>query len=116
MKYQQIIMAKRVGPEDTEFRQFYVPVEERDGTWVPCGPMREETDLVTPVEMFGSVSDYEHGCGEGCGALADVPAPDGWSTVSRMWLPDNYVPPSAEVREEGHRRATEYLKEMLGDE
>jgi|GEM_PF-4305136 len=114
MKYQQIIMAKRIGPEDTEFRQFYVPVEERDGKWMPCGAMREEH--VSQASMFGSVDEYEHGGGESCGALADLAAPDGWFVASRLWLPDNYVPPSAEVLEEGERRARKHLKEMLGDE
>lgn len=113
MKYQQIVVYRRVSPTTSEFRQFYVPVEERDGRWMPCGPMREER--VPQASMFGSVSDYEHGCGESCGPLSDVPAPDGWATVSRLWLPDNYVPESPEVREEGERRAKDYLREMLGD-
>jgi hypothetical protein len=116
MKYQQIIMARRVSPDDGEFRQFYVPVEERDGTWVPCGPMREETHRVTHAAMFGSIDEYEHGGGETCGPLSGIEAPPGWFVASRLWLPENYVPPSDEVREEGYRRAEAYLKEMLGDE
>lgn len=114
MKYQQIIMARRTSPDATEFRQFYVPVEERDGKWMPCGAMREEH--VPHVSMFGSVDEYEHGGGESCGDLEDITAPDGWFVASRLWLPDNYVPQSAEVRDEGRKRAEEYLKEMLGNE
>lgn len=114
MKYQQIVIARRASPDATEFRQFYVPVEERDGKWMPCGAMREEH--VPHVSMFGSVDEYEHGGGESCGDLADIPAPAGWFVASRLWLPDNYVPASAEVREEGQRRAAEYLKEMLRDD
>jgi hypothetical protein len=114
MKYQQIIMVRRIGPQDSEFRQFYVPVEDRDGRWMPCGELRQEH--VSQQSMLGSVGEYEHGGGDTCGPLDDIPHIDGWSPVSRLWLPDDYVPPSAEVLEEGERRARKYLKEMLGDD
>jgi hypothetical protein len=110
MKYQQIIMAQRVGPQDTEFRQFYVPVEDRDGRWLPCGKMREEH--VSPGAMLTGVSEYECGGNDTCGPLEDIPAIEGWKVVARLWLPDDYVPPSAEVLEEGLRRAREYLAKM----
>jgi hypothetical protein len=116
MKYHQIIMAKRVAPDATEFRQFYVPVEERDGTWVPCGPMREETDRVTQGSIFAGVAASECSGADNAGPLDAIEAPVGWTVISRDWLPDNYVPQSAEVTEEGRRRAAEYLKEMLGNE
>lgn len=116
MKYHQIIMAKRVAPDATEFRQFYVPVEERDGTWVACGPMREETDRYTQGSIFAEVCAYEGSGIDPAGPLDGVPAPDGWRVVTRTWLPDNYVPASKEVREEGRKRAEEYLKEMLDNE
>jgi hypothetical protein len=116
MKYHQVIMARRVSPDTSEFRQFYVPVEERDGTWVTCGPMREETDRLTQGSIFVGLSAYEGSGAEPAGPLDGIDAPPGWSVVARMWLPDNYVPPSDEVREEGYRRAEAYLKEMLGDE
>jgi len=115
MKYHQIIMAKRVAPDATDFRQFYVPVEERDGTWVPCGPMREETDRYTQGSIFAGVCAYEGSGIDPAGPLDGVPAPDGWRVVARMWLPDDYVPPSAEVLEEGYRRARAYLRRMLQD-
>ena len=114
MKYHQVIMARRVSPDTSEFRQFYVPVEERDGRWVPCGEMREEH--ISQESMSAGISEYMHGGGETCGPLDDIPSADGWSAVSRLWLHDNYVPPSAEVLEEGERRARKYLKEMLGDD
>lgn len=114
MKYQQIIMAQLSSGKATAFRQFYVPVHESNGSWLPCGPMREEH--VSAASMFGSVSDYEHGCGTSCGALSDIPPMSGWTVVARLWLPDDYVPESAEVRDEGEKRASEYLRRMLNDE
>lgn len=115
MKYHQIIMVRRVSRQFSEFRQFYVPVEERDGTWVTCGPMREETDRVTQGSIVVGLSAYEGSEMEPAGPLEDIAAPDGWRVVARMWLPDDYVPPSAEVLEEGYRRARAYLREMLRD-
>ena len=115
MKYHQIIMFRRVSRQFSEFRQFYVPVEERDGTWVTCGPMREETDRVTQGSIFCGLAEYEGSEMEPAGPLEDIAAPHGWQVVARMWLPDDYVPPSAEVLEEGYRRARAYLQEMLRD-
>lgn len=116
MKYQQIIMAKRASPDATDFRQFYVPVEERNGQWVMCGPMREETGRVTQGSIFAGLSAYEGAGIEPAGSLDEIDTPPGWRVVARSWLPDNYVPASAEVLEEGYRRAADYLKELLGDD
>lgn len=114
MKYQQIIMAKRVSPDLTELRQFYAPVDDASGRWRPRGDLREQQ--VPQAAMFGSLDEYEHGSGRDCGPLGDITPPDGWSVVARLWLPDNYVPESAEVREEGEKRAKDYLRRMLNDE
>lgn len=114
MKYQKIIMAQLSGGEAKAFHQFCVPVHESDGRWLPCGPMREEH--ASAASMFGSVSDYEHGCGNSCGPLSDIQPLPGLAVVARLWLPDNYVPESAEVREEGEKRAKDYLRRMLNDE
>lgn len=115
MKYHQIIMFRRVSRQFSEFRQFYVPVEERDGTWVTCGPMREETDRYTQGSIFAEVCAYEGSGIDPAGPLEDIATSDGWQVVARMWLPDDYVPPSAEVLEEGYRRARAYLRRMLQD-
>lgn len=113
MKFHQIIMYRRVSPQFSEFRQFYVPVEERNGRWFPAGPLREETGRVTQASIFGNLSEYE-GCEmEPAGPLDAIPAPAGWTVIASMWLPDNYVPESREVMEERERRAKAYLKRML---
>ncbi len=116
MKYQQIIMAKRVSPDLTEFRQFYAPVEERNGRWVVSGPLREETDRTTQGSILIGLSAYEETGSEPDCDLSSIQAPPGWDVVASMWLPDDYVPESAEVREEGEKRAKDYLRRMLNDD
>jgi hypothetical protein len=115
MKYRQIVFAKRVAPDKHLFRQFYYPVEDRDGKMIPAGPMREETHMLTPSELMGSIDEYCGG-GDGPPLPPDLPTLEGWEPVSVLPLPDNYVPQSEEVIDEGRRRATEYLKGMLGND
>jgi hypothetical protein len=118
VKYQTYTITK--DPESVHYatyRIFSLPVHHVDGRWVPAGEAFEETHLWPAFDVAFEVdSDRIHGQRDNPGPLDDIPAPPGWTVVRRAWLPDNYVPPSAEVREEGERRARAYLKEMLGDE
>lgn len=115
MKYMKLIAAQPKHPLGHAFRQFAVPVDDSGGTPVPCGPMREETARLSQLEIAVAVSEYEGDDG-GDPIPAEYHAPDGWRIVALLPLPDNYVPASDEVREEGLKRAADYLKGMLGDD
>jgi hypothetical protein len=117
MKYQSYTIVRDPEPRrDPEYRIFRVPVHQVDGRWLPAGKAFEETHLWPAFDVAFEVDTSRiHGQVDNPGPLDDIPAPPGWTVVRRAWLPDNYVPPSAEVREEGERRARAYLKEMLGD-
>jgi hypothetical protein len=111
MKYQQIVFSREFGPGEHEFRQFYVPVEECDGLMLPCGPMREETHMLTQLEIFLALVDYQ-GEGEGEPIPDGTPTLPGWEPAAVLPLPDDYVPESLEVREEGRQRAIQHLKDL----
>ncbi len=113
MKYQCIIMGGDTPETKDVLRQFYVPVKEQDGRWLPCGAMVEEK--VPQMDIFVTATEYLDADESECGPLADIPPLPGFKVEARLWLPDNYVPESPEVREEGERRAKDYLREMLGD-
>jgi hypothetical protein len=115
MKYQHVVMSRRISPEQSELRQFYFPVEFRDGKWVPCGPLTPEPTADSPADLMGAVSDYEEGAGADCSPLADITPPEGWSVDARLWHPDDYVPPSREVVEEDMKRARELLRNLEMD-
>lgn len=115
MKYMKVIAAQARQSGGHAFRQFYVPVDDSGGMPVPCGPMREETSRLSQGDIAVAASEYEGDDG-GDPIPKGYQAPDGWRIVAVLPLPDNYVPASAEVREEGQRRAAEYLKEMLRDD
>lgn len=111
MKYQEIVMARSNGPRAEQYRQFYVPVAQQDGRWLPCGDMREETHRYSQATMGIGITECDPDTND-CGPLSDIPAPDGWTVVSRLWLNDDYVPPSDEVLEETDRRAVQQMKDL----
>lgn len=110
MKYQEIIMGQRPSPDEYHFRRFAVPVSMQDGRWLPAGPMREETHRYPKGMLMLAAADYESAPTD-CGPLSDIPAPDGWEVIARLWLPDNYVPESDEVLDHGDREALRYMAE-----
>lgn len=112
MKYQHVVMSRRVDPDRSELRQFYFPVEFRDGKWVPCGNLIPEPTADDPVHLMGAVSDYEAGAGDDCGPLSDIVPPPGWTVDARLWHPDDYVPPSREVVDEDTERARRILRDL----
>jgi hypothetical protein len=112
MKYQHVVMSRRISPERSELRQFYFPVEFRDGKWMPCGPLIPEPTADDPIDLMGAVSDYEEGAGADCGPLSDITPLEGWTVDARLWHPDDYVPPSREVVDEDDSRARKHLREL----
>jgi len=111
VKYQQIVYVRELSPREHEARQFYVPVEACDRLIVPCGPMREETHVLNQSEMFMAIAEYQAG-GEGEPIPEGAPSLPGWEPAAVLPLPDDYVPESWEVREEGRRRAIRRLRDM----
>jgi len=111
MKYQQIVYVREFSLEEHGARQFYVPVVERDGFMEPCGPMREETHMLTQSEIFMAIAEYQAG-GEGKPIPEGTPSLPGWDPAAVLPLPDDYVPESWEVREEGRQRAIQKLRDM----
>lgn len=110
MKYQQIIMGQRPSESEYHFRRFAAPVAMQDGRWMPAGPMREETHRFSKGILMLAAAEYESAPGD-CGPLSDIPAPDGWEVLARLWLPDNYVPQSDEVAQHSEREAIKHLLE-----
>ena len=111
MKYQLAVFGKRVSPDLTRFQQVYFPVDQRDGAWVPCGPLRPDPGVLDEGDMFMNAAAYLDGTGRDCGPLEDITPPEGWTVEARLWLPDDYVPPSQEVLEEGESRARELVQD-----
>ena len=111
MKYQQIIMGRQPGPDSFEYRQFYVPVALQDGRWMPCGDMREETHRFSQGTIMICSSEYDPDTND-CGPLSDIDAPPEWEVMARLWLNDDYVPPSDEVLDEIDRRAIQRMKDL----
>ena len=113
MKYQCIIMGGNTPETKDTLRQFYVPVEDRDGRWLPCGVMVEEK--IPQMDIFVTATEYLDADESECGPLSDITPPPGYEVQARLWLPDNYVPESSEVREEGLKRAREHMRRLMGD-
>ena len=112
MKYQEVVVARPNSSQGMDLRQFYFPVELRDGKWVPCGPLIEETERVGHMSMVLSLGDYIEGEGDDCGPLTEITPPEGWTVQSRLWKRDDYVPESIEVREESELRIIEHMKKI----
>lgn len=110
MKYQEIIMGQRPSVDEYHFRKFSVPVSTQDGRWLPAGPMREETHRFSKMAMAVAASEYSDFTSD-CGPLGDIPAPEGWDVIARLWLADNYVPQSDEVTQHSEREAIQHLLE-----
>ncbi len=113
MKYQLAVFGKRVSPDLTRFQQVYFPVDQRDGAWVPCGPLRPDPGVLDERDMFMNVAEYLDGFGRDCGPLEDITPPEGWTVEARLWHPDDYVPPSREVLEEAYNRARKMVQDAL---
>lgn len=114
MKCQCIIMAGATPETKGKLRQFYVPVEDRDGRWLSCGEMTEEH--VPQMDIFVTATEYLDADESECGPLSDIPAAVGYAVEARLWLPDNYVPESQEVREEALRRAADHYRRVMNNE
>lgn len=110
MKYQRIIMVGTQPDNRGTLKQFYAPVEQRDGRWMQCGSLVPERGDQMDIAM--ALQEYAPGDEDLCGPLADIVALPGYRVEARLWLPDNYVPESEEVREEGLRRAAEHLRRL----
>jgi hypothetical protein len=109
MSYMYLLLARRGDPVHG-MRLMDIPVEWRAGTFIPTGELQDrparQADLLAMRDEPDCDSD----------PLPPIDLPAGWTLLARFWQPSRYVPQSAEVREEGERRARAYLKEMLGDE
>jgi hypothetical protein len=101
----QIYVLKEPG-EPLAVRCYTVPVQldgvryKISGEPTACAWADEETAF-TLMEEYLDGPNPSH---------ADVPVPDGWELVGSAILPDNFVPPSREVKEEGERRAMDFLR------
>lgn len=117
MKYQEIIMGRRPAADEYNFRRFAVPVSMQDGRWLPAGPMREETHRHSKMAMALAAAEYDESTSD-CGPLSDIEAQAGWEVIARLWLPDDYVPASDEVRSHSRREALKHLAErgLVSDE
>ena len=95
------------------FRGYYIPVEEREGGWMPAGPAMEDPD--DQVNLYSNVYMFQvHRNGEPTGPLDDIPSPDGFTVVARYWLPDDYRPATAEERAARREQSEAKLREILG--
>jgi len=87
MRYQLYVIGAPSGDGEM-YRQFAVPVTERDGRWVQAAPAVEHSadqfDIALTVEAYRDVGQHP------CGPLEDIPATPPWRTVARAWLPDNF--------------------------
>jgi hypothetical protein len=109
MSYMYLVLARRGDPVDG-MRLMDIPVEWRAGTFIPTGELQDQPARQDDLLAMLDGADCDRY------PLPLIDLPDGWTLLSRFWQPARYVQPSAEVREEGERRARAYLKEMLRDD
>jgi len=109
VKYQQYVVAKRRPDGSHNFRRFRTRVVQHGDSWLPDGDPIEET--APPADMMLDVGEYEESVDD-VGPLTEITPPDGWTVVARLWLPDDYVPESQEVRDEHRNRAIARLRSM----
>jgi hypothetical protein len=94
------------------FRGYYIPVEERDGGWMPAGPATEDPD--DQVNLYSRVYSFQvYRLGDPTGPLDDLPSPDGHTVVCRYWLPDDYRPATPEERAAKRAEAEQAAKEIM---
>lgn len=115
-KYQRYIVCKKMSdhPHTSDLREFYVRVEQRDGEWVAASDAMEIPTDGDPVQHFVLLTDIgQIGEAPREDGLVPVTPPDGYTVLAQHWLPDNFVPPSFEVREEERRRGAEAMKVVM---
>lgn len=115
VKYQYYVLVKpatAAEPAPT-FRIYYVPVEDRDGKRVQCGTPVCLSDRYDFVDAMLDIGEFD-GWDADESDLADIAVPDGWELAAQFPLPDDYVPESKEVIDEGLHRAREYLRQIWG--
>jgi hypothetical protein len=112
MKFQTYVIGRRLPSGGEEYRRFSVPVELRDGKWLPAAQPHEDTDVSCQFDIGLDVFQFEMSPDSSCGALSDIPCPRGWRVVSRFWLQDDYVPPTREELLEEDREVLRRLRAM----
>jgi len=110
MKYMQVIFERVADDGVHQFRQFYAPVTEEGCVYTVCGPLKEETHMLSQVSIAMGVGDFEEANIND--SITGLDIPDGWTLAAWSRLPDNYVPHSAEVRDEDEKRAIDHLKKL----
>ncbi len=113
MKYQSYVTGRKQNGE-YEFRRFYCPVTLQDGKWMPASLPVEDTHFYPQVELAMDVAEYDTQADAECGDLEDIPRPAGWSVLCRHWLPDDYVPPTAEELKKQEAEARDYFRTIFG--
>lgn len=117
VKYQYIIMGQQSDDGSTSFRAGYVPVEERDGKRVACGQLIDITHIADEGQLMSYAGEFldndDPGCSLSLERAVGIEVPPGWTLMGDFPLPDDYVPESAEVFEEGERRDFEEMREFL---
>lgn len=101
----QIYVLKQPG-EPFTVRCYTVPVK-LEGVKYQLDGEPSECTWADADRVFTLMEEYLNGPNQ---SHADVPVPDGWELMGCAVLPDGYVPPSQEVKEEGERRAMDFLR------
>lgn len=115
-KYQGYILGKQLtaDPVQYTFRAYYVPVEIRDGVRVVSGEAIDITDRTNYDFCAVHAMLFEEAKGDDrCfqDLATGIQVPDGWELLAEYPLPDDYVPESLEVIQEGEERARQHLRE-----
>lgn len=115
MRYQQFI-TERKDPGlllKGEFRSYYMPVAQREGGWFPAGDIIEDTDSHDQVGLLSDIITYQIFRYENdVGSLDDIQSPDDGTVAARIWLPDDYKPPTPEELAQRRRESIQKLKDM----
>lgn len=113
MKYQGFI-TERKDPTlqlKAEYRAYYLPVQERDGGWMPAGPAKEDAGY-SQADMLSNVLHHQVFRPDVGGPLDDIASPDGYTVVARYWLDDDYQPPTPLEQQQQLDDAKQQLRDM----
>ena len=104
MSYMCHVLAKD-GDPTKGLKMMVAPVEWRDKRFVATGELQDRysplDDLLSALEGEDTyATDYP---------MEELPLPEGWSLLTRFWVPELGIPPSDEVRLHAAREAMEHL-------
>ncbi len=104
MSYMYLILAKD-GDPNLGICLMDVPVEWRDGIFVPTGEVQDRPARADDIWQMLPADDEDHY------PMQSVSIPNGWLMLANFWQPGRYVPSSDEVRKYGRKEAVQFMLE-----